>query len=292
MTSGSENRWQGYSHQELYNQLHAGPGANAAAGAADTWGGLSTALDELQQDISSGITASGASWVGAAGDSARNALGPLSDWAQQAATAADTMRFSTELQGSLLAKARAAMPAPVPVTAEQPNGMVTALQHLIGEQTDHEIQEAASNAAEQKAFQVMAEYESGTTDNTSTLGDFGQPPQLVVDSSPIAIGAAARTDVHPRRSSRAHGTLTDRTTDSARSAEGTGRPAVGSPSEPGSPSAPESGSTSVPATGQAIPEQHRAARDNEPEQQDSGYLTAADNGAGPVSPSVIGDSQS
>ena len=219
MTSGSENRWQGYSHQELYNQLHTGPGANAAAPAADTWSGLSDALDELQQDISTGVSASGATWVGVAADSARDALGPLGDWAQQAAAAANMMRISTELQAGLLAKARADMPAPIPVTAEQPDGMVTALQHLIGEQTDHEIQEAASNAAEQKAFQVMAEYESGTTDNTSTLGDFGQPPELTVDSSPIAIGAAARAEARPSRSVRARGTLTDRTAESSRTIE-------------------------------------------------------------------------
>ena len=95
------------------------------------------------------------------------------------------MRVSTEFQAGLLAKARADMPAPVQVTAEQPNGVVTALQHLIGEQTDHEIQEAAANAAEQKAFQVMAQIRVGTSDNTATLGDFGQPPDLVVDTSPI-----------------------------------------------------------------------------------------------------------
>jgi hypothetical protein len=183
--AGTDTRWQGYSHQELYDQLNSGPGVEAASPAVDTWAGMSQALDELQQDIGAGVRASGASWEGIAADSARDTLGPLGDWAQQASSAADVMRVSTELQAGLLAKARADMPAPVPVTAEEPNGLLTALQHLIGEQTDHEIQEAASNAAEQQAFQVMAQYESGTSDNTATLGDFGQPPTLVVDTSPI-----------------------------------------------------------------------------------------------------------
>lgn len=183
--AGTDVRWQGFSHQELYDQLNSGPGAEAATPAVDTWAGLSQALEELQQDIGAGVRASGASWEGVAADSARDALNPLGDWAQQASTAADMMRVSTELQAGLLAKARADMPAPVPVTTEQPNGVVSVLQHLLGEQTDHEIQEAAANAAEQKAFQVMAQYESGTTDNTASLGDFGEPPALVVDTSPI-----------------------------------------------------------------------------------------------------------
>ncbi|HEX3778237.1 MAG TPA: PPE domain-containing protein [Pseudonocardiaceae bacterium] len=261
MNSGSENRWQGYSHQELYTQLHAGPGAGAAAPAADTWNGLSQALDELQQDISSGVSTSGATWTGAAADSARDALGPLGDWAQQAATAADMMRISTELQGSLLAKARADMPAPVPVTAEQPNGLVTVLQHLIGEQTDHEIQEAASNAAEQKAFQVMAEYESGTNDNTNTLGDFGQPPQLIVDSSPVAMSAAVRSELDfSARSRSARGTTTDRTRRAADSSESSRSSGSSRPSRSSSPS-----STSDPDSDSAdavIPEQHRTGRDD------------------------------
>jgi hypothetical protein len=206
--AGTDNRWQGYSHQELYDQLNSGPGAEAATPVVDTWAGMSQAFDELQHDIGAGVTASGASWEGVAGDAARGALGPLGDWAQQASTAADMMRISTELQGSLLAKARADMPAPVPVTAEQPNAAMTLLQHLIGEQTDHEIQEASANAAEQKAFQVMAQYESATFDNTATLGDFGQPPELTVDTSPIA--TTTRPGIRSTRSHTepARGTMT------------------------------------------------------------------------------------
>lgn len=220
--AGTDNRWQGYSHQELYDQLNSGPGAGAATPAVDTWAGMSQALDELRQDISSGVNSSGASWEGMAADSARSALGPLGDWAQQASTAADMMRISTELQGSLLAKARADMPAPVQVTAEQPNGVATALLHLIGEQTDHEIQEAAANAAEQKAFAVMAQYESGTFDNTATLGDFGQPPDLTVDAGPIAATARPRIRTAHAGPEPARGTMT--ASSSNRSALTTTRP--------------------------------------------------------------------
>lgn len=113
--TASGNRWQGYSHQQLYNMLHSGPGPAAAGTAADRWSSMAVALSDIQQDISSGVAASGAAWVGAAADSAHGALNPLGQWAEQASSAADVMRISAELQGDLLSKARADMPVPVAV---------------------------------------------------------------------------------------------------------------------------------------------------------------------------------
>jgi PPE family len=187
--NGAGNRWQGYSHQELYDMLHSGPGSGAAGAVADRWSGMAGALSEIQQEINTGVTASGATWVGMAGDSARDALGPLGEWAQQAATAADVMRISTELQGDLLAKARADMPAPVAVP-QQPGQ----IGQLVTAQVDYEVAELSSQVAAQQAAQVMAQYEAATNDNTSTLGDFGEPPALVVDTTPIT-GPVVRAPV-------------------------------------------------------------------------------------------------
>lgn len=173
-------RWQGYSHEELFRMLHSGPGSAAAGPVADRWAGMSGALAEIQQEIDDGVAASGATWLGAAGDSARGALGPLGDWADQAAAAAQVMRASTELQADLLAQARAAMPVPL---AMQP-GLVGQLGLLVNAQVDYEIAELASQVAAQQAYRVMAAYEAATADNTSTLGDFGRPPRVVVDTGP------------------------------------------------------------------------------------------------------------
>jgi hypothetical protein len=184
--------------------LHAGPGARAAGLTADTWSGLSGALADIQADISTGVSVSGASWVGAAADSARDALGPLGDWAQQAAAAAELMQLSTTMQGDLLGKARTDMP--VPVAAPDP-AELNPIKQLMSAQLDAEQVEAAHDAAAQRAFQVMTDYESGTTDNTSTLGEFGTPPALVVDTSPITgiplrrsagAGSAPREDAASR----------------------------------------------------------------------------------------------
>jgi hypothetical protein len=188
--NGSGNRWQGYSHQELYDMLHAGPGSAAAGSVADRWSGMAGALADIQQEIAAGVSASGATWDGSAADTARGAIGPLGEWAQQASTAADVMRISTELQGDLLAKARADMP--VPVAVPQQPGQVA---QLVTSQVDYEVAEMASQVAAQQAYQVMAQYEAATSDNTSTLGDFGEPPSLTVDTTPIT-GPVVRTSVH------------------------------------------------------------------------------------------------
>jgi hypothetical protein len=195
--TASGNRWQGYSHQQLYNMLHSGPGPAAAGTAADRWSTMANALSDIQQDISAGVAASGAAWVGSAADSAHGALNPLGQWAEQASSAADVMRISAELQGDLLSKARADMPVPIAVPQQ-----TSQLSQLVTAQLDYEMAEAASQAAAQQAFQVMAQYEAGTTDNTSTLGDFGEPPALHVDTTPIT-GVAVRGRIHvtqpPRR---------------------------------------------------------------------------------------------
>lgn len=195
--SGSGNRWQGYSHQQLYNMLHSGPGPAAAGMTADRWSGMAAALSDIQQDISSGVAASGAAWVGAAADSAQGALNPLGQWAEQASSAADVMRISAELQGDLLSKARADMP--VPIAVPQQTGQIS---QLVTAQVDYEMAEAASQVGAQLAFQVMAQYEAGTTDNTNTLGDFGEPPSLHVDTTPItgvAVRGRIRVTQPPRR---------------------------------------------------------------------------------------------
>lgn len=185
----ADQRWQGYSHEQLYQMLHSGPGGSAAGPVADRWAAMSDALSDIQQGINAGVTGSGATWVGSAGDTARGQLGPLGEWAQQAASGAEVMRISTELQADLLGKARAAMPVPAP-TPVPPSPMA----RLVGAQVDYEAAELDQQVAQEVAYQVMAQYEAATSDNTSTLGDFGQPPALAIDTSPIT-GVTGRAPV-------------------------------------------------------------------------------------------------
>ncbi|MFJ8964844.1 PPE domain-containing protein [Lentzea sp. NPDC102401] len=188
----ADHRWQGYSHKELYERIHAGPGASASFASMERWQGVSAALTEINDDLHSGIALSGAKWQGKAADLAQAGLNPIAAWADSARTGSDVMRYSAELQAGYVSKARADMPAPVNVTAEQPGALVSGITHLFGGQTDHEKQEAAQDAAERRAREVMSTYASSTTANTSTLGQFTQPPQLQISGSGTVHGGGAQ----------------------------------------------------------------------------------------------------
>ncbi|MDT7785408.1 MAG: hypothetical protein QOF58_3827 [Pseudonocardiales bacterium] len=187
-----DHRWQGYSHKELYDRINAGPGPSASFASMERWQGVSNALTEINDDLHNGIALSGAKWTGKASEIAQAGLNPIAAWADSARTGADVMRYSAELQAGHISKARADMPKPVNVTSEQPGALVTGLTHLFVGQTDHEKQEAAQDAAERRAREVMSTYASSTTANTSTLGQFSQPPQLNISSAGVTHGGGAQ----------------------------------------------------------------------------------------------------
>ncbi|MFD1150343.1 PPE domain-containing protein, partial [Saccharothrix hoggarensis] len=185
------HRWSGYSHEELYEKINSGPGPGASHASMERWQGVSAALTEINAELHTGVLRSGATWEGDAAEKARRGINPLAAWADDARAGAEVMRTSVELQADYISKARADMPPPVKVTAEQPNALVSALTNLVGGQTDYEIQEKAQNAAEQRAREVMTTYASSTVSNTSTLAQFHQPPQLVISASEVTRNESA-----------------------------------------------------------------------------------------------------
>jgi hypothetical protein len=185
----SDHRWQGYSHHELFQQIHQGPGADASTDSIRRWTELARALGEIDTGMAAALTSAMADWQGEAAENAREGLRPLHEWAQQAQQAAEVMRQCAEHQADFVSRARADMPPPVTVTAEDPGEAVSLLTHLFGGQTDYETEEARHHAAEQRAFDVMRSYESSTTANTTSLASFNSPPRVVVDAPTAASGS-------------------------------------------------------------------------------------------------------
>lgn len=305
----AEHRWQGYSHKELYERIHAGPGPSASFASMQRWQGVSAALTEINDDLHNGITLSGAKWQGKASEMAQAGLNPIAAWADSARTGADVMRYSAELQAGHISKARADMPPPVKVTAEQPGALVTGLTHLFGGQTDHEKQEAAQDAAERRAREVMSTYASSTTANTSTLGQFSQPPQLQISSTGVVhgggtqIGTAGAVYVGPQGATG--GVTRSRTGSGSRvtaappprgatpppppgsstRTSGTATP-VGSASKGSTTSVSSAGTTGPGGTGVAgvgVPGQRSGrSSSNEPKQMEEGATAASSAAIGPM----------
>lgn len=267
----TDHRWQGYGHAELYARIHQGPGPNGSASSMNRWRELISALDEIDQDLHATLDGSAHAWEGAAADQARSGLSPLRAWAAHARSEAETMRLSAELQADYVAKARNDMPPPGVVTAEEPSTFGRQLTHLFGGQTDYEVQETAANAAEQKAFDVMAEYQASTESNTATLGRFTPPPEVVVSTTITPSPGRRITGPEPdtesvrriRGGDTGRGATERRTTGRGRTSEnpvrrnaGTARP--GTEPEPG-----RSAKPSVPAESGASAES-TPARSTEP----------------------------
>ena len=205
------HRWRGYEHPELYNMINSGPGAAASDPQTSYWEGLAKELSQLDQDLNTKLTHLGSRWEGQASESAQSGLTPLASWATDAQTGADVMKVSSEDQGQFVSDARSNMPEPLEVTTPAPSGWdyakaVGAASLGFGgpavdvaqQAEDHEAQEAAKNAAEEKAVQTMQTYESSSTWNRSTLGTFVPPPDVVV-STPAPQGGSTVGVVGPTR---------------------------------------------------------------------------------------------
>lgn len=176
-------RWRGYTHQELYDAINAGPGAAASADPAARWGAIATALSEISGDLNAGIGATAAHWSGAASESALAGIAQLARWADEAHANAENVRVSTEVQADYVTQARADMPPPVP-TPPGPSDWLGNLVALFTGQIDAEAVEAAQDAAATRAFEVMSTYETNTTTNTASLRAFDAVPVVTAPVVP------------------------------------------------------------------------------------------------------------
>lgn len=207
-------RWRGFEHPELYKMINAGPGPAASDPQTVYWQGLATELAEVDADLNAQLATMGARWEGAAAESAKTGLTPLAEWASDAKLGSDVMRISSENQGEYISDARARMPTPVEVTTQAPStwdvltagaaaltGNAGPAADVAAQAADHEAQEAAQSEAEQRAVETMQTYESSSTWNRDTLGQFVPPPDVVVSTPPpqggtptIAVTATRRVD--------------------------------------------------------------------------------------------------
>ncbi len=189
----TDHRFQGYAHPELYKMINSGPGVSASIPVEHGWKTIAESLAEIDENLHTALTKMGADWESDAADAANAALSPLADWAGFANQGATTMESSARLQGEFIADARKKMPEVVPITAEKPGfldfagGALTGpagIAHVIDQQRDHERQEAAADNAAAQAVKVMEDYQSDSRWNSSTLGEFPEPPQVVIDTPP------------------------------------------------------------------------------------------------------------
>ncbi|QUF06839.1 PPE domain-containing protein [Actinosynnema pretiosum subsp. pretiosum] len=178
------------SHEKLYNLLN-DQNHGVAERITAVWDEFNHTLAEVTAELESAIRDSGVVWMGSAGDQFRVSTAPFAQWAQEAREAGVATRRSFEEHVSCYNAARHNMPKPVQVTSTANDdfcGIPSKLIHLVGGQTDQDIQERLANEAKRVAVRVMQSYGAGTASALDAVGDFVPPPAITtrVDESPIA----------------------------------------------------------------------------------------------------------
>lgn len=171
-------RWQGYSHDELYQMLQSGPGATASALPTQRWTEIAGALGDIDADLRGALNRSAEGWHGEAAALAQQKLGNLANWADNASVNATAMRDATQRQADNIAKARADMPAPTQMPPASPDPTMAPAMQVLTLQGDQEAPDAASAAGEQSAHDVMNTYQLNTESTVESLGNFVAPEQI------------------------------------------------------------------------------------------------------------------
>ncbi|MEV1115089.1 PPE domain-containing protein [Actinosynnema sp. NPDC049800] len=176
-----DHNFHAQSHEQLYKKIHGGPGHSAADAVNDAWNGFRAVMGNAKSELESAIRAAGAVWVGAAGEQFTGSTAPLVQWAEDARLAGVKTHDAFTVQTSLYGGAKNVMPEPVKVTSTANDsffGIPSGLKHLVGGQTDQDIQEKQAQEAKNHAVDVMNSYRDGANVALHSLGTFVPPPQV------------------------------------------------------------------------------------------------------------------
>ncbi|MFJ6676418.1 PPE family protein [Actinosynnema sp. NPDC091369] len=177
---GSHN-FDAQSHEQLYDKIHSGPGHSAVQAVDDAWNSFRAVMGNAKSELESAIRDAGVVWVGAAGERFTGSAAPLVQWAEDARVAGVETHNAFSAQASHYSGAKTRMPEPVEVTSTANDdflGIPAGFTHLVGGQTDQDVQEQQANEAKREAVRVMNGYRDGASSAVSLLGTFTPPPQV------------------------------------------------------------------------------------------------------------------
>ncbi|GAB2859482.1 PPE domain-containing protein [Lentzea nigeriaca] len=201
------------SHQELYDKIHANDGASFAQAVEDAWNGFRAVMGNAKAEIEAAYREAGVDWVGTAGEAFSGAMAPLAQFAEDARAAGVETHHSVQAQQSFYHGAKNGMPPPVKVSSTANDdffGIPAGMTHLVGGQTDQDIEEQKANEAKREAVRVMKTYETGAVSSVTSIGTFVPPPQVTaqVAETPIQQPSNSQTQYSEQWSSQQRTTST------------------------------------------------------------------------------------
>lgn len=189
----SDIRWEGRSHQEIYDAVQQGPGAAISAAAVDAWTRTAELIERIDQRITAALNGSESGWAGSAADATRGAMTPLGRWALDAANDARITASAVQTQAEQAQKLRAEMPPPPTAqwNAEIEEALNDPTYFFHGLDDLRAVEEQAANDAA-RAVDLMNRYTSDSYVNRRNMDFWTLPPQVTVvtDASTPPPGAA------------------------------------------------------------------------------------------------------
>ncbi|XVV05773.1 PPE family protein [Actinosynnema sp. CA-248983] len=202
MTGIGNYNFDAQSHRQLYDNIHGGPGHRAAQAVDDAWNAFRAVMGNAKSELESAIRDSQAVWIGAAGERFAAGSAPLVQWAEDARVAGVETHKAFASQTSFYGSAKDRMPEPVEVTSTANDdfwGIPAGFQHLVGGQTDQDVQERAALEAKREAVRVMQGYRDGAATAVDLLGAFTPPPQVVTQVAEPAFEPSTQQETRARQ---------------------------------------------------------------------------------------------
>ncbi len=185
----SDIRWEGHTHQEIYDLVKPGPGAAVSKPAEDAWKAAEALILRIDERIASAMAGSAAGWQGSAADATRNAMAPLNQWALDAARNAKLTAGAVTGQGLFANYTRENMPEPqtAALEAERAKALTDPTFIFHGLDDLQRLEEQAANDAA-RAVQLMNSYTDNSEGNRQFWVPAPAPPQVTVVTDPVGPG--------------------------------------------------------------------------------------------------------
>ncbi|MBY8850773.1 PPE domain-containing protein, partial [Saccharothrix sp. MB29] len=149
----------------------------------DAWNSFRAVMGNAKGELESAVRDAGVVWVGAAGEKFGDSAAPLVQWTEDARVAGVETHNAFSAQTSHYSGAKTRMPEPVEVTSTANDdffGIPAGFTHLVGGQTDQDVQEQQANEAKREAVRVMNGYRDDAYWSVNLLGTFVPPPQVTL----------------------------------------------------------------------------------------------------------------
>ncbi|MBO0839352.1 MAG: hypothetical protein J2O49_00805 [Sciscionella sp.] len=188
-------RWEGYSHQQMYDMVMSGEPSKVSQQAEQHWLDVAKALQEHVDDVHNTVQQLLSTWSGPSAQQAAGSVNALTDWAGKVASASHAAYVQQSHHAWGLDDARKDMPAPVFYHAEQDLGHSTVHVNTADPAGRAELAELAADlhqkrqaavAAKNKAVTVMTTYAHQSEGVKHSLPTYPDPPARIGTHAPVA----------------------------------------------------------------------------------------------------------